>query len=180
MSDGAHASPYALGMPWLPVDFVHPSRVDVDAEHHLRPIRATDVDLDMVAVMGSRARLWSIFGPAWEWPPESMTREQDRADLARHEAEIEAHESFNYAFFDEAESRLLGCVYIDPPEKIGADAEICWWVIDQLAGSETEAALDELVPGWIAMSWPFESPRYIGRDLTWAEWLELPDADQAP
>ena len=26
-----------------------------------------------------------------------MTREEDRADLARHEAEIAAHESFNYA-----------------------------------------------------------------------------------
>ena len=37
--------------------------------HHLRPIRADDVDLDMVAVMGSRERLWSIYGEAWGWPP---------------------------------------------------------------------------------------------------------------
>lgn len=37
---------------------------------------------------------------AMPWLPASMTREQDRADLARHVAEIEAHESFNYAFFD--------------------------------------------------------------------------------
>jgi RimJ/RimL family protein N-acetyltransferase len=167
-------------MPWLPADFVHPLRVDVDAEHHLRPIRATDVDLDMVAVMGSQARLWSIFGPAWQWPPPSMTREQDRADLTRHEAEIQAHESFNYALFDAAESALLGCVYIDPPEKSGADAEISWWVVDELVGRASEAALDELVPRWIATNWPFESPRHIGRDLTWAEWLELPDAEQAP
>jgi len=167
-------------MPWLPADFVHPLRVDVDDEHHLRPIRATDVDLDMIAVMGSQARLWSIFGPAWEWPPASMTHEQDRGDLARHEAEIEAHESFNYAFFDVAESTLLGCVYIDPPEKSGADAEISWWVVDETVGTATQAALDELVPRWIATDWPFESPRYIGRDITWAQWLELPDAEQAP
>jgi hypothetical protein len=167
-------------MPWLPADFVHPLRVDVDAGHYLRPIRATDVDLDMVAVMGSQARLWSIFGLAWEWPPAAMTREQDRADLARHEAEIEAHESFNYAFFDSAESTLLGCVYIDPPEKSGADVEISWWVVDELVGTDTEAALDELVPRWIATNWPFRSPRYIGRDLTWAQWLQLPDTEQAP
>ncbi len=25
---------------------------------------------------------------------------------------------------------LRGCVYIDPPGKQGADAEICWWATD--------------------------------------------------
>ncbi len=47
-------------MSWLPDDFAHPVLVPVDAGHHLRPIRATDVDLDMPAVMGSQERLWSI------------------------------------------------------------------------------------------------------------------------
>ena len=37
-----------------------------------------------------------------------MTREQDREDLARHEAEIAAHESFNYALFDDDETALQG------------------------------------------------------------------------
>ena len=167
-------------MPWLPADFVHPLRAELEAEHHLRPIRETDVDLDMLAVMGSQARLWSIFGAAWEWPPASMTREQDRVDLARHEVEIEAHESFNYALFDTAETTLLGCVYIDPPEKGGADAEISWWVVDELLGGATEQALDEFVPRWIAVHWPFTTARYIGRDLTWAQWLDLPDAERSP
>ena len=162
-------------MSWLPQDFVHPRRVEVDAGHHLRPIRADDVDLDMPAVMGSQQRLWSIFGEAWGWPPSDMTAEQDREDLARHEAEIEAHESFNYALFDEAETVLIGCVYIDPPEKAGADAGLSWWVRDEYAGSALEATLDALVPAWIAAAWPFTAPRYIGRDLTWQEWLALPD-----
>ncbi len=104
----------------------------------------------MPAVMGSQERLWSIYGQAWGWPPASMTAEEDRVDLARHEAEIEAHESFNYALFDAEETQLLGCVYIDPPEKVGADAEISWWVVDPLVGTPVEAALDELVPRWIA------------------------------
>jgi hypothetical protein len=43
--------------------------------------------------MGSRERLWGIFGPAWAWPKETMTYEQDRADLLRHEKEIAAHQS---------------------------------------------------------------------------------------
>ena len=80
---------------WLPAEWKHPVRVDLSTSHHLRPIKATDVDLDMKAVMGSRERLWSIYGEAWGWPPAAMTVEQDREDLAHHEAEIERHESFN-------------------------------------------------------------------------------------
>ena len=30
-------------------------------------------------------------------------------------------------------------------------------------------------PRWIADAWPLEHPRYVGRDLTWAEWMALPD-----
>jgi RimJ/RimL family protein N-acetyltransferase len=161
--------------PWLPGSFEHPVRADLPTGHHLRPIRASDVDLDMSAVMGSQPRLWRIFGKAWGWPPATMTHEQDRQDLARHEAEIARHESFNYALFDEAESELLGCVYIDPPEKLGADAEISWWVVDRLVGSDVEAALTDFVPTWIATAWPLDSPRHVGRDITWDDWLALPD-----
>jgi hypothetical protein len=164
---------YALGMSWLPPAFVHPTHVDVIAGHHLRPIKATDVGLDFPAVMGSRQRLWSIYGAAWGWPPADMTFEEDRRDLARHEVEVAAHQSFNYAVFDAAETALLGCVYIDPPERVGADAEISWWVVDSHVGSELENALDLFVPQWITESWPFQAPRFLGRDLSWDQWLSL-------
>jgi hypothetical protein len=164
-------------MAWLPADFVHPTFVELQTGHHLRPIRATDVDLDFPAVMGSRERLWSIYGDAWGWPPASMTPEQDREDLARHEADIQAHHSFNYALFDAEETVLLGCVYLDPPDKPGADAEISWWVVDYLVGTALDHALEVYVPRWIAQSWPFERPRYVGRDLTWKDWLNLPNLD---
>jgi len=160
---------------WLPAAWEHPVRVDLSTGHHLRPIKATDVDLDMQAVMGSRERLWAIYGEAWGWPPAAMTAEQDREDLAHHEAEIERHESFNYALFDTGETELLGCVYVDPPQKAGADADISWWVVDWLVGGPIEAALDELVPQWIQKDWPFSRPRYVGRDLSWAAWSAMPD-----
>ena len=163
------------GRPWLPADFEHPTRLDLPSGHHLRPIRADDVDLDYPAVMSSRARLWEIFGEAWGWPPETMTFEEDRGDLDRHAREIHAHESFNYAIFDTDERALLGCVYIDPPGFDGADAEICWWVVDQMVGSDLEDVLEVAVPVWIANEWPLARPRYIGRDLTWAEWVERSD-----
>jgi len=160
---------------WLPADFVAPSRVDLDGRHHLRPIHPADTEIDMIAVVGSRDRLWSIYGVAWGWPPATMTADEDRADLARHADEMTRNESFNYALLPADESALLGCVYIDPPERVGADAEISWWVIDDLVGSSIEQRLDEFVPRWLADAWPLERPRYVGRDIAWSDWLELPE-----
>lgn len=163
-------------MSWLPADWRHPRRLELSTGHHLRPVRESDVDIDYPAVMASRDRLWEHFGQVWGWPPETMTVEQDREDLARHEREIEAHESFNYALFaDATESALLGCVYVDPPEKAGADADVSWWVVDDLVGSPVETALEEEVPAWLADRWPFTTVRYPGRELTWEQWEALPD-----
>ncbi len=50
-----------------------------------------------------------------------------------------------------------------------------WWVVDSLVGSDVEAELDELVPYWVAQDWPFEKPRYVPREMTWAQWLALPE-----
>jgi hypothetical protein len=80
------------------------------------------------------------------------TYQQDLEDPAHHEAEIRAHQSFNYGLFDDAETALPGCVYIDPPEKQGADAEISSWMVDGQAGSDLQRALDAPVPGGVPLS----------------------------
>jgi hypothetical protein len=144
---------------WLPDGFVHPERVDLECGAHLRPIRATDVEIDYPAVMGSRRRLWDKYGDAWGWPPADMTLEQDRDDLAHHEREIAAHETFNYAVFDADEAHLLGCVYIDPPgDDEDCDVIISWWVVDHRVDTPLEAELDRFVPRWMRTAWPFADP----------------------
>jgi hypothetical protein len=159
---------------WLPEDFDHPLRVDLPTGHHLRPMGAADTAIDFPAVMGSRERLWRIYGEAWGWPPAHMTVKQDRDDLAHHERETAAHESFLYGLFEDDEAELLGCVYVDPPTQTGdVGAEVSWWVVDRLVGSDLERAFDEFVPRWLA-GWPMARPRYVGRDLSWAEWNALP------
>jgi hypothetical protein len=149
---------------WLPDGFSHPQRIDLPTGHHLRPIREADVDIDFPAVMGSRDRLWSKYGAAWGWPLADMSYEADREDLARHEREIAAQETFNYAVMDEAERALLGCVYIDPPDDDsppGADAVVSWWVVDDAVGTDLERALGELIPLWLAETWRFRSVLYV-------------------
>jgi hypothetical protein len=147
-------------MSWLAEGFVVPQRVALATGEHLRPIRADDVAIDHPAVMGSRERLWAKYGDAWGWPPAAMTREADRRDLARHEQEIAARLTFNYAVLDAAETELFGCVYIDPPEAdspAGSDAVASWWVVDHAAGTALEQALDDFVPGWLADTWGFRA-----------------------
>ncbi|MGH2990409.1 MAG: N-acetyltransferase [Gaiellaceae bacterium] len=150
-------------MQWLPEDFRHPLRVELPTGHHLRPIREADVDIDYPAVMGSRERLWAKYGKAWGWPPADMSYEADRKDLARHEAEIAAHESFNYAVLEEEETAILGCVYIDPPDAqspAGVDAVVSWWVVDEAVGTELERTLDQFVPRWLTETWEVGLVRY--------------------
>jgi hypothetical protein len=149
---------------WLPDDFEHPERAELPTGHHLRPIREADVDIDYPAVMGSRERLWSKYAEAWGWPPATMSYGADRADLGRHEAEIGAHETFNYAVLDAPETELLGCVYIDPPRPdspAGTDAVVSWWVVDEHHGGELDRVLGEFIPGWLAETWNFRAVHYF-------------------
>jgi RimJ/RimL family protein N-acetyltransferase len=155
---------------WLPADFRAPDRLDLPTGHHLRPIRAEDLELDHPAVMGSQPRLWTLFGPVWGWPPADMSPEQDEEDLARHADEMTRNESFNFAIFDADETALLGCVYVDPPEAEGYDAEVSWWVVDDEVGSSLERAVEAQVPAWLESRWPLQRPRVVGRDVTWEAW----------
>jgi hypothetical protein len=148
---------------WLRPGFATPQRVELATGHHLRPIREADTGIDYPAVMGSRERLWARYGAAWGWPPADMTYEQDQVDLAHHEAEIAAQETFNYAVLDEDETELYGCVYIDPADAgspPGTDAVVSWWVVDRAAGTDLDRALADTVPRWLRETWGFESVHY--------------------
>ena len=145
--------------PWLPETFVAPAGLELSSGHHLRPIRASDIELDYPAVMSSQPRLWRLFGQYWGWPPADMTIAQDLADLERHENEMARNASFNYAIFDLGETELLGCVYIDPPQEPSTDAEVAWWVVDGMVGTDLERALRDQIPGWLAGKWHLTRPR---------------------
>ena len=160
--------------PWLPTWFRHPTHVELSTGHHLRPVRALDVDLHLPAVLSCRERLWQRYGAVWGWPASGTTREQDRLDLADHERQMTERTSYCYALFDEAEQAVLGCVHLLPPRGEGADADVSWWVLEHLVGGEVEAVVDEEVPRWLSRDWPFRRPRLLGRDVSWQDWAALP------
>jgi hypothetical protein len=160
---------------WLPEGFVAPARLDLPTGDHLRQIRASDISIDFPTVMANQQRLWATFGGVWGWPPADMTVQQDLDDLVRHVEEMDRGESFNYAIMDEGEATLKGCVYLDPPGRAGADADLSWWVVEEEVGGPLEACLPAAVAAWVAERWPFATPRCIGVDLSWAEWQALPE-----
>jgi hypothetical protein len=148
---------------WLDPSFTPPERLKLATGDHVRPLREADGEIDYRAVMGSRERLWERYGEAWGWPRESLSYEDDREDLARHEAEFAANQAFAYAILDDGETRVLGCLYVDPPEPdapAGSDAVVSWWVIDDAVGGPLERALDDEIPRWLADAWEFRSVHY--------------------
>jgi len=142
---------------------VHPERAELISGHHLRPIRAADVDIDFPAVMGSREALWERFGRFWSWPAAEMTYEDDRRELEQHEDEMAAQDAFNYAILNRDESALLGCVYVDPPmasSPSGTDAVVSWWVVDAELGNPLDRALQDFVPCWLEDVWGFSRVQF--------------------
>ena len=157
--------------PIVPREFVVPTLLETD-RFRLRPITIHDVVKDYDAVMTSRAYLRGLF--PWGWPPDDLTLEQDLIDLAWHQKEFALETSFNVAQMSPDERRLLGCVYVDPTEKAGYDAEVSFWVRLDERETGLEQALEATVRTWIAEVWPFERVGYPGRDVTWEAWEALP------
>lgn len=141
-------------MGFLPGDFVVPDRV-VTERFRLRSITIHDAFKDYEAVMSSREHLWQRFGAAWGWPPASLSLEQNIIDLAWHQKEFQLRCSFDYAVMSLDERQLLGCVYVDPPEAPGTDAEVWYWVRASELASGLELILGDFVLCWLAQVWPF-------------------------
>ena len=166
------SAPYREGMPFLPRDHAIPTGFAGEG-FKVRPITIHDVVKDYDAVMTSAERLRERF-PLWNWPPnDGLSLEEDLIDLAWHQKEAELGRSFNYVVLSPDESRVLGCVYVDPPAKEGADAEVTFWVRVEEEGTALE---ERAAREWISADWPFERVRWPGRDISWEDWDRLPDA----
>src|SRR3712207_589978 len=136
-------------MAFLPHEFVVPELLETD-RFRIRPLTIHDVVKDYDAVMTSREHLWSLFGDVWGWPSPDLTLEQDLIDLGWHQKEFQLRSSFDYAVMSPDESRLLGCVYIDPTTTAGYDAEVCFWARQSELASSLEDVLFHTVKAWIA------------------------------
>ena len=147
-------------------DFQAPEELRTD-EFLLRPIRASDAELDYEAVMESKE-----FLRHWEqssWPEDDFTVEANREDLAKLERRHTAGESFTYTVMNPTETHCLGCVYIFPTAarlfsraQISAidgarwsefEAAVYFWIRKSRLADELDRRLLEALGRWLEHDW---------------------------
>ena len=158
--------------PFVPPEFVVPATLET-SEFRLRMLTVNDVVKDYDAVMTSADHLKTIW-PGGTWP-DGLTLEQDLVDLGWHQKEFQMRRSFAYTVVTPSESRVLGCVYINPTTKRSHDAVVYLWVRQSELAGGLESRLYSAVREWIAKEWPFTKAAFPGRDIDWDTWQGIPD-----
>jgi hypothetical protein len=157
-------------LPFVPANFSVPDRLETD-EFRLRMLTVNDVAKDYDAVMSSVDHCKTIW-PDLGWP-EGLTLEQNLIDLGWHQREFQTRRSFAYTVVNLAESVVLGCVYIEPTKRRGYDAAVYLWARQSELAGGLEDRLYRAVQQWLRSHWPFASPAFPGRDITWDAWKSI-------
>jgi hypothetical protein len=165
-------------LPIVPENFTVPESLETEW-FRLRMLSVHDAVKDYDAVMTSARRLQTVFRPGGHWP-EGLTLEQNLIELAWHQVEFQQRSSFAYTVASLDESRILGCVYIDPCRKEGYDAEVSCWVRSSEAEGNLDARLFAALERWLAEVWPFANPGFPGRRISWEDWRALPERPAGP
>lgn len=128
----------------------------------LQPLQAIHVELDYEAVMSSAEylRLWSQSA----WPADDFTLAEDLEDLQRHEREHDQRIAFTYTVLNPAETRCLGCVYIQPLwsqvaqlcEGTNYAAAVGFWIRSSESPSDLEPYLLATLRDWFKTEWAFD------------------------
>lgn len=160
--------------PFVPDDFAVPAVLETD-RYRLRMLTVNDVVKDYDAVVGSAEQIQAHGPDGMVWPT-GLTLEQDLIDLGWHQKEFQNRTSFALTVVELDESRIIGCVYIDPTRKAGHDARVTLWTRppEQLDFLD-ETRLRSVVRAWLEARWPFENPAFVGADVSWEAWAALPE-----
>ncbi len=158
--------PFALKkVAFVPADFMAPGPPSINGYvwNILEP-EILDPDYDALINRADRST------------PMTITKVEDHGELKRHEWEFKNHSAFAYGILSPDKQTELACVYINPSNKQGYDANVHYWVTKAGADAKLDPVLDKVVREWIKAKWPFKSPGYPGRDMTQAQWNALPAA----
>ena len=99
--------------------------------------------------------------PDGDWPPtDGMSLAENLDDLTRHAADFAARTGFTFTVLDPADSDVIGCVYLYPPEGRG-DVIVQSWV--RADRSSLDTPLADAVAAWLAEAWPWRNPDRCGR-----------------
>ena len=166
------ASNYMDLLFFVPEDFKVPELLRTK-HMRIRPLRASDVELDYRAVMSSRDHIRGVFGPDDDWPKDDLTIEDDLRALKNHEDEHDKRTAFTYTVMDQQEKECLGCVYFIPIHAEGYDVQIFFWVTTEAFKKGYDKELYDAVKKWVKKDWPFARVVYPGRDIDWDTYAKI-------
>jgi RimJ/RimL family protein N-acetyltransferase len=155
-STGNHRESEA-GMAWYPEDAPLPAGLQTP-DFVLRPLTPADADHDFAAMCDRwDTKDWVDF--TWEGNHEA---------LVHHEQEHQQREAFTFTMTDSANTVCLGCVYIEPLERLIPDelqlamlaagvprdaVAVRFWVRDAYLGGEVSTKLLQALQEWFASAW---------------------------
>ncbi|MCB9685456.1 MAG: hypothetical protein H6735_10485 [Alphaproteobacteria bacterium] len=158
-----------------------PSEPLVASDLVVRRQRLEDDESDYVAVMANRAwlRRWS----GSDWPEDTFTLAENRADLEGHIADHEAGEALGYTLANPA-GDVLGSLYVQPLAEIlddyAASHEVRAALADAVMRADLWTRLDQepdrlrravaSIDPWLRAVWP---------GLVWCARVDCPELEQA-
>ncbi|HSQ16839.1 MAG TPA: hypothetical protein VLM83_04005 [Anaerolineales bacterium] len=145
---------------FVPKDFAVPAGLETE-QFRLRMLCVEDVNKDYEAVMETQGRFLSM---GYDWPRVGFTMEENLADLEQHQREFLSRVAFAYTVVSPDESRVLGCVYINPAKEEGIEARIRMWVRESEYKKGLDPVLFRAVQEWIEKEWPVEKVSYPERE----------------
>lgn len=135
----------------------------------LRPLLATDVELDYQAVVASRTKL--LKRTAGGWPKAGFTIQENLSDLEYHEQQHQKRNEFTFTIMNVSESECLGCIYIHPLAKrlrtsvdmnniaslniMDYEAWLTFWVTPNAANQQIDKRMIEALQSWFLEEWAF-------------------------
>jgi hypothetical protein len=144
-------------------------------EFVLRPIKATDAEVDYRAVMETREylRVWQQS----PWPEDDFTVDANREDLVGLEQRHDAHRAFTYTVLDPDGVECLGCVYVFPTDAtflarsavtpVGdddwsdVDAVVFFWARRSQIETGMDRRLLDALRTWFDTEWALERVVYV-------------------
>ena len=155
-----------------PIPFVHQTK-----KFTFRPLMPKYAELDFEALMTTKTilRQWSNS----PWPQDDFTLEANRTDLQRHYDEFQNDKAYAYTVLNPEESRVEGCLYINPLSPIMQrfnatvetlsqvapdEAHIGFWIRGDRLADETHLLRDIL--NWLDDAWQFPQITFFTFDTS--------------
>ncbi|MCM4076509.1 hypothetical protein [Paractinoplanes hotanensis] len=147
----------------IPAELVHEAFV-------LTPLTVDNAALDHAAYMASPDVIRKHSDG--RWPVDGFTVDDDRAQVARHQADHEARRAFTFALLSPARDKSLGCLYLNPLcaylHRAGADtatltrfpagsAMVTFWLRQDQQDTGLADVVIRAVGTWLVAEWPLSA-----------------------